>query len=113
MAVEKSLISGSTSLLLLKLLSEKDMYGYEMIETLEARSNNVFQLKAGTMYPLLHSLVSQGCLTCYEQEVQGKVRKYYSITREGKKYLSKKQAEWEEYAGAVAHVLGGAVYGAV
>ena len=48
MAVDKSLVSGSTSMLILKLLSEKDMYGYEMIETLREKSENVFELKAGT-----------------------------------------------------------------
>ena len=56
MSVYKTLLSGSTSMLLLKLLEEKDLYGYEMIESLRARSNNVFELKAGTLYPLLHSL---------------------------------------------------------
>ena len=50
MKPEKSLISGSTAMLILKLLSEKDMYGYEMIETLQERSENVFELKAGTLY---------------------------------------------------------------
>ena len=47
MAVDRSLVSGSTTMLLLKLLSEKDMYGYEMIETLREKSQNVFELKAG------------------------------------------------------------------
>ena len=47
MAVDKSLVSGSTMLLILKLLEEKDMYGYEMIETLREKSENVFELKAG------------------------------------------------------------------
>ena len=42
MAVDKSLISGSTTLLILSLLEEKDMYGYEMIDTLKGKSNNVF-----------------------------------------------------------------------
>lgn len=111
MAVDKSLISGSTTMLLLKLLSEKDMYGYEMIETLQKRSNNVFALKAGTLYPLLHSLEERGFLTVYEDTVMGKVRKYYGITKEGKKFLKAKQEEWKEYSKAVASVLGGAVYG--
>ena len=53
MAVDRSLVSGSTTMLLLKLLSEKDMYGYEMIETLREKSQNVFELKAGTLYPCL------------------------------------------------------------
>ena len=55
MAVDKSLISGSTTLLILSLLEEKDMYGYEMIDTLKGKSNNVFELKAGTLYlSLIH-----------------------------------------------------------
>lgn len=105
MAVDKSLISGSTSMLILRLLEEKDMYGYEMIEKLEQKSKNVFQLKAGTLYPLLHSLESKGCVKSYEQEVQGKVRKYYSLTKEGKKMLKDKQDEWQQYAEAVKNVL--------
>ena len=106
MAVDKSLISGSTALLILKLLSEKDMYGYEMIDTLAKRSETVFELKAGTLYPLLHTLVSQGHLTCYEEERSGKVRKYYRITGEGRRFLARKEEEWREYSGAVAKVLG-------
>ena len=68
MAMDKSLISGSTSMLILRLLEEKDMYGYEMIETLEAKSNNVFTLKAGTLYPLLHSLEEKKFLVSYERD---------------------------------------------
>lgn len=111
MAIDKSLLSGSTTMLLLKLLSEKDMYGYEMIETLQQRSQNVFVLKAGTLYPLLHSLEDKGYLTVYEKEVLGKTRKYYSITKEGNRFLLAKEEEWKEYSGAVEEVLGGAVYG--
>lgn len=113
MAVDKTLLSGSTSLLLLKLLSEKDMYGYEMIETLRKRSENVFELKAGTLYPLLHGLVSQGCLTFYEDDTEGKMRKYYHITKEGKKILNQREKEWRDYEKAMVQVLGGAVYGSV
>lgn len=105
MAVDRSLSSGSTPMLLLKLLSEKDMYGYEMIETLRERSQNVFEMKAGTLYPLLHTLEEKQLLTVYEQEVNGKVRKYYSITKEGQRTLEQKQAEWKEYSRAVANVL--------
>ena len=105
MAVDKTLISGSMAMLLLKLLSEKDMYGYEMIDTLRKRSQNVFELKSGSMYPLLHSLEEKNLLTSYEEEVLGKVRKYYSITREGRKVLGKKEEEWKEYSQAVLQVL--------
>ena len=75
MSVDKALISGSTTMLLLKLLEEKDMYGYEMIDTLRKKSNNVFELKAGTLYPLLHGMEKKGLLLSYEQEYAGKMRK--------------------------------------
>ena len=105
MATDRTWLSGSMGMLILKLLSEKDMYGYEMIDTLRQRSQNVFELKAGTLYPLLHGLEEKHYLTSYEQEVLGKVRKYYRITREGRGYLEKKKGEWQEYSRAVANVL--------
>ncbi len=105
MAIDRTLISGSMSMLILNLLSEKDMYGYEMIDTLGKRSENVFELKAGTLYPLLHSLEDKNFLVSYEQEVLGKVRKYYQITKEGRKFLENKRAEWQKYAKAVTNVL--------
>lgn len=105
MAVDKTLLSGSMTMLLLKLLEEKDMYGYEMIDTLRKKSNNVFELKAGTLYPLLHGLEEKGLLKSYEQEFAGKTRKYYHITREGKKVLKSKKEEWNEYQTAVSSVL--------
>ena len=105
MSVDKTLLSGNMTMLLLKLLDEKDMYGYEMIDTLRKKSNNVFELKAGTLYPLLHNMEAKGLLTAYEQEIAGKKRKYYSITKEGKGLLEKKKEEWNEYQTAVTSVL--------
>ena len=72
MRMDKSLISGSTSMLVLRLLEEGDLYGYQMIERLRERSNYVFELKAGTLYPLLHGMEEKGFLTSYEQEEGGK-----------------------------------------
>lgn len=113
MAVDKSLISGSTTLLIMKLLEENDMYGYEMIENLRKKSNNVFDLKAGTLYPLLHGLEDKNYLTSYEQSAGGKLRKYYSLTKEGRRFLKVKEAEWNEYKEAVARVLGGVGFAGV
>lgn len=106
MAIDTSLFSGSMTMLILKLLEEKDMYGYEMIDTLAQRSNNAFELRAGTLYPLLRSLVNQHCLSSYEQEVNGKVRKYYKLTLIGKKLLEEKQNTWHEYSRAVLSIIG-------
>lgn len=111
MAVDKSLVSGSTTMLVLKLLEEKDMYGYEMIDTLRGKSKNVFELKAGTLYPLLHGLEEKGFVEAYEKEAVGKIRKYYHITRAGKKELKRKSEEWKEYSQALLDVMGGVCFG--
>jgi len=113
MLENKSLISGSTSMLLLGLLLEKDMYGYEMIETLHQRSNHVFDLKAGTLYPLLHTLEEKGYLESYENLESAKLRKYYHITKKGQKYLKVICEEWQDYAQAVKRVIGGVTFGAI
>lgn len=107
----KTVSSGNISMLLLQLLSEKDMYGYEMIEELEKRSEYVFSLKAGTMYPLLHAMESKKHLVFYEKEAQGKMRRYYTITKQGRAELLKKKEAWETYSKAVGQVIGGALYG--
>ncbi|MGN0609412.1 MAG: PadR family transcriptional regulator [Oscillospiraceae bacterium] len=108
MKIDKSLLTGSTGMLILRLLDEKAMYGYEMIETLEKRSDNTFSLKAGTLYPLLHSLEQSGYVTSSESEAEnGRIRKYYTITDDGKNVLSQKRAEWEVFSGAVNKVLEG------
>lgn len=105
MAVEKTLVSGSMQMLILKLLSEKDMYGYEMIDTLRQKSENVFELKAGTLYPLLHGLEDKELVVVYEEEMGGKTRKNYRLTKKGRGMLAKKTEEWKEYTRAVEHVL--------
>lgn len=115
MAVDKSLQTGSTTLLILKLIEKEDMYGYQMIEALAERSNHVFALKAGTLYPLLRSLEEQGLVTSYEKNADSaRVRKYYAITPSGRRQLSDKQKEWNTFTSAVNHVLnGGADYAAL
>ena len=96
---------GVLELVVLESVRKKDMYGYEMIDQLRQKSDNVFELKVGTLYPLLHSLEKSGCLTSYEGEAAGKKRIYYRITPEGRKQLKKKTEEWSEYASAVMHVM--------
>ena len=62
-------------------------------------------LKVGTLYPLLHSMVQSGYLESYNQEANGKLRKYYRITPNGKKYLEKMIEEWNAYANAVTSMI--------
>lgn len=105
--MDKNLITGSTTMLILKLLEDKDMYGYEMIEELSRKSDDTFSLKAGTLYPILHKLERKGMLGSYEKNAgSGRVRKYYSITTKGREMLNKKQDEWKAYVSAINKVLG-------
>ena len=102
MGIDKNLVQGSMALLLLRLLETKDMYGYEMIEALRNKSNNVFELKAGTLYPLLES---KGYVMSYEDASSGKKRRYYQLTEAGRHHSSEKKQEWMAYQSAVTNVL--------
>lgn len=103
--MDKNLVQGSMAMMIMRLLEEKDMYGYEMIEVLRNRSNRVFELKAGTLYPLLHGLESKNYVISYEDDSTGKTRKYYRLTSAGKKQVAEKKAEWMQYQAAVANVI--------
>ena len=105
MLVNTQFKKGVLELIVLLCVYKKDMYGYEMIDTLSKRSDNVFELKVGTLYPLLHSMVQSGYLESYNQEANGKLRKYYRITPNGKKYLEKMIEEWNAYANAVTSMI--------
>lgn len=111
MKINKELLKGSTSMLILSIIEEQDMYGYQMIKELEKKSNNVFELKEGTLYPILHMLEEKNYISSYWDESTSKKRKYYSITKEGKKYLKSKKEEWKTYTIGVNQVIGGVLFG--
>ena len=98
---------GGMDLLILHLLAERDMYGYEMVTELASRSNEVFRLKEGTLYPLLHRLEKEGSVSAYEEKKEGRVRRYYRLTRKGGEKLRERTEAWETYSGAVNAVLCG------
>ena len=95
-----------TQLLILSLLAGEDMYGYQMITELSRRSQNLFSMKEGTLYPVLHGLEKQGYVEAYQQAAEsGRIRKYYRITRSGQNCLAEERQSWEAYEGAVNAVL--------
>lgn len=107
MKIEKSLLSGSTPMLVLALLKDGDKYGYEMVAQLAERSDDTFQLKEGTLYPLLHSMEKSGWVRSYtKQTTGGRERKYYHLTGEGSKQLAQREAEWKVFSEKVNMVLG-------
>lgn len=110
MEIDKSLLSGSTTMLVLNLLSQQDMYGYEMIETIGKISKEIFSFKAGTLYPLLHNLEEQGMIQSYEKNADHtRVRKYYTITPSGRKLLEEKKSEWTLFVKTMSGILEGGI----
>ena len=108
MPSDKNALSGNTTMLILKLLETGDMYGYQIIEELSQQSQDVFRLKTGTLYPLLHGLENDGVVTSYDSNAESqRVRKYYRLTTKGKGLLAKKQAEWTTYSKAVDRIMDG------
>ena len=106
---DRSVLPGGTAMLVLALLKARKMYGYEIIEELEKRSNQVFQLKEGTLYPILHSLEKEKLVTARDQETpSGRKRRYYHITAAGLQALDAKKEEWQTFSQAVTAILAGA-----
>lgn len=105
--INQELRKGSTSILILSLLEKEDMYGYQITQELKKATEHVFELKEGTLYPMLHSLEKENAIESYWFDAEnGKRRKYYKITRDGKKLLKSKKEEWLLYTRAVNTVLG-------
>ena len=108
MPVDKSLLTGSTAVLVMKLLEEGDKYGYQMVEELRRRSENVFALRSGTLYPLLHTLEQKGWITSWEETAGStRPRRYYHLTDQGRKQLAEKEEAWHTYAHAMEQILRG------
>lgn len=110
MKVNKELLKGSTSMIMLSLLEVNDMYGYQMIKELSKKTKNVFEFQEGTLYPILHGLESKGYIISYWNTVLGKRRKYYSITKNGVKFLNEKRIEWKTFSNGINQVIGGEVF---
>lgn len=101
--------TGNTSMLVLALLKKREMYGYEIIEELDRRSENVFRLKEGTLYPILHTLERDRLVTARDALAPGgRPRRYYHITAAGLRALEEKERAWNAYSRAVTAILSGA-----
>jgi len=105
MTVDKELLKGCSKTLVLKLLSQKGMHGYEIAQELKAVTDGRIEITEGTMYPLLHSLEAGKAISS-EWEVGGKrKRKVYRLTPVGRKLLKEKTQNWREFILAVDGVM--------
>ena len=94
-----------TECLILSVVEQQDSYGYEISQTVKL----VAAIKESTLYPILRKLETGGYLTTYSEEFQGRKRKYYSITEEGRRQLEYLRKEWREYRNTVDDIGEGRV----
>lgn len=100
---------GVLDMLVLKLLSEEPKYGYQLISELQAKSEGVFVLKEGTLYPVLYRLEEESMVLSKWSEPEGKQvpRKYYAITERGQQALKEIVEVWQMIGDGVARILEG------
>ncbi|WP_058300896.1 PadR family transcriptional regulator [Gorillibacterium timonense] len=101
---------GVLEILVLHLLSGADLYGYQLISELDARSRSFFRMKEGTLYPVLYRLEDGGFISSYwekESEKRGVPRKYYRITPEGKERERELKEDLELFVQSIKLVLEG------
>ena len=98
--------SACSETLVLTLLREREMHGYDMCKEIETRSEGYFSLKHSTLYPLLHRLEKEGLVTSKWAEFDGgKPRKYYTLTRKGIAYHQDTITSWRELVGTISKLM--------
>jgi PadR family transcriptional regulator PadR len=101
MRIERELMRGAGPLAVLKLLEQRDMYGYELVDTLARQSRGVLDMGQSTLYPMLYNLEAKRLIEAYWREApSGRGRKYYRLTRDGKRELTARSAQWQALAAA-------------
>lgn len=89
-----NLIKGSLQTIILKLLEENErMYGYEITQRVKKLTAGEIKITEGALYPALHKLEAEGLLSTEIEQVDNRVRKYYSLTKTGQKEMSNKMSE--------------------
>jgi PadR family transcriptional regulator PadR len=112
MKLERELMRGAGPTAVMKLLSKRAMYGYELVEALNERTQGVLAMGQSTLYPMLYNLESKGLIEAdWRDADNGRQRKYYALTGKGKTKLKADEQAWNRLAGALGDlgVLKGAL----
>jgi len=99
-------MSGVPELLLLRLLAQREMYGYELVKSVKLVTLEAISLGEGVIYPVLHGLERNGALKAKRKAVGGRTRVYYSLTAKGKQRLRRLEDDWQRIQGGVNAALG-------
>ena len=106
MSKPSDLIQGTLDLLILKTISLEPVHGWAIAKRIQQISNEVLLVQQGSLYPALHRLEQHGWIQSETRETEsGRVAKFYSLTRDGKKQLAKELGQWERLSSAVGLVV--------
>jgi PadR family transcriptional regulator PadR len=102
-----SFLNGVPELLVLKLLSRREMYGYEIVRAIETETGKSLSFGEGCIYPYLQYFESEKLVTSRRKTVDGRERTYYQITARGRARFKELSEEWKRVTDGVALLLGG------
>src|SRR5579864_2678472 len=97
---------GTLPTLILEALEQAPSHGYRIAQRIKDRSQGVLDFKEGTLYPALHKLENEGLAESYEEMEKGRLRRYYRITKAGRRTLTADRAQWRALSRAVTTILG-------
>ncbi|GHO59375.1 putative DNA-binding protein YwzG [Ktedonobacter robiniae] len=104
--INRELMKGSLELLLLAVLEQEPMYGYQIVKEVRVSSQDVLQLKEGSLYPALHRLENAGLVTsAWQTRDDGSPRRYYQLTHLGREAVRARRQEWQMFTSAIEGVL--------
>jgi PadR family transcriptional regulator, regulatory protein PadR len=98
-------LKGTLPTLILQALEHVPDHGYRIAQRIKERSKGVLDFKEGTLYPALHKLENDGMVESYEAVENGRPRRYYRITKDGRRMLAKDREEWRDLSRAVTLIL--------
>jgi DNA-binding PadR family transcriptional regulator len=105
--IRGQLLKGTTPLLVLAVLRDVELYGYEIAGRIRERSGGAFAPSEGSLYPALHSLEAEGALTAtWRESDKGPRRRYYRITPKGGALFAEHEQEWSSFATAMGQSVG-------
>jgi len=106
MAKPTDLLQGTLDLLILRVVALEPIHGWAIAQRIKQISRDVLQVRQGTLYPALHRLERQGWIRARWGESENNRRaKFYSLTREGRKYLESEESSWSRISEAINLVL--------
>jgi len=110
MRFDRELLKGTTDTLILAVISQGPVHGYELARRLRARTDGVFELGEGTLYPLLYKLEDNGLIAGKWQSAEGRRRRVYRITARGRRKLATNTEQWSALSRGMALALKGVAY---